>query len=101
MAETFNDKQLQEFAQTFYGYGNYHGDYWFVGMEEGGGDSFQDIANRLDAWSKRGKHELEDIVEYHAAMGVTRFFVKHPINTAVSFYCPKPKRRWHRVGSFR
>lgn len=78
MAETFNDKQLHEFAQTFYGYGNYHSDYWFVGMEEGGGDSFQDVATRLDAWCKRGEHELEDMVEYHAAIGVKCFFDKHP-----------------------
>ena len=30
-----NDELLQHFMTTFYGSGNYSGDYWFVGMEEG------------------------------------------------------------------
>ncbi len=34
----FNDQLLQNFMQRFYGYGTYAGDYWFVGMEEGGGN---------------------------------------------------------------
>jgi hypothetical protein len=36
----FDDQLLERFMCTFYGYGNYRGAYWFVGMEEGGGDSF-------------------------------------------------------------
>lgn len=31
----------------FYGYGNYQADYWFVGMEEGGGDTFDKVSKRL------------------------------------------------------
>lgn len=78
MTEFFDDELLQEFTQGFYGYGNCNGDCWFVGMEEGGGNSFQDIANRSSAWSQRGKRELEDVAEYHAAIGVTCFFDDPP-----------------------
>ena len=40
MEKYFDDSLLETFAETFYGYGNYNGPYWFIGMEEGGGDSF-------------------------------------------------------------
>ena len=48
----FDDTLLADFAQTFYGYGDYNGDYWFVGMEEGGGDSFQYIENCIVTWDR-------------------------------------------------
>ncbi|MEH2372129.1 hypothetical protein [Nostoc sp.] len=63
----FNDELLEKRVDTFYGYGNYQGNYWFVGMEEAGGD-FNDINNRINIWSNRGKQEIEDIAEYHIAM---------------------------------
>lgn len=39
----FNDPLLADFANKFYGYGNYAGDYWFIGMEEDGGNSLVNI----------------------------------------------------------
>jgi hypothetical protein len=77
MTEMFEDQLLQAFMQTFYGYGSYCGAYWFIGMEEGGGGSFYDIANRLDCWCKRGQQELEDVAEYHTALGITRLFAEY------------------------
>ncbi|BAY34333.1 hypothetical protein NIES2107_62380 [Nostoc carneum NIES-2107] len=38
----FDDELLEKIIETFYGYGNYQGNYWFIGMEEAGGD-FKDI----------------------------------------------------------
>lgn len=78
MTERFDDRLLDEFAHTFYGYGNCSGWCWFVGMEEGGGNSFAGIAKRLSAWSKRGKHEVEDLAEFCAEIGITRRFNKTP-----------------------
>ncbi len=78
MTERFDDQLLDEFARTFYGYGNYSGQYWFIGMEEGGGNSFAEIAKRLNAWAKRGKRELEDVAEYHAEVGITHLFSETP-----------------------
>jgi hypothetical protein len=74
----FDDVLLNEFMRGFYGYGNFGGDYWFIGMEEGGGNSFADVHNRLRAWAKRGKRELEDVAEYHAEIGVTHLFGNKP-----------------------
>ncbi len=76
--ELFDDQLLQAFIDGFYGYGNYAGDYWFIGMEEGGGNSFADVAQRLSDWDSRGRNELEDIADYHAAIGAPRFFGDHP-----------------------
>ncbi|HYW17863.1 MAG TPA: hypothetical protein VE956_00880 [Nodularia sp. (in: cyanobacteria)] len=69
----FNDELLEKFIETFYGYGNFQGKYWFIGMEESGGD-FENIQKRIDIWSKRGKKEIEDIAEYHEALGYGESF---------------------------
>ncbi|HEY9835696.1 MAG TPA: hypothetical protein V6D27_02160 [Vampirovibrionales bacterium] len=74
----FDDELLQDFMQRFYGYGTYAGDYWFVGKEEGGGNSFTNICQRLQDWNRRGRLELEDIVAYHAQIGAERYFGPQP-----------------------
>ncbi|MBE9198222.1 MULTISPECIES: hypothetical protein [unclassified Nodularia (in: cyanobacteria)] len=64
----FNDELLEKLIETFYGYGNFQGKYWFIGMEESGGD-FENIQKRINIWSDRGKKDIEDVAEYHIAMG--------------------------------
>ena len=49
-------------------------DTWFIGMEEGGGDSFDDISRRLSVWESRGEHELEDVRDYIFAIGIEKYF---------------------------
>ncbi len=66
-----NDDLLQRRIKTFYGYGNYEGKYWFIGMEEAGGETFENINRRIDTWVKRGEQEIEDVKEYHEDMGVS------------------------------
>ena len=78
MAEQFDDLLLDEFAHSFYGYGNYGGQFWFIGMEEGGGDSFAEVAKRLEAWALRGRREIDDVAEYLAAIGITHLHNDHP-----------------------
>jgi hypothetical protein len=39
---------LEEFITNFYGYGKLKSDYWFVGMEEGGGENIDEIIARLN-----------------------------------------------------
>lgn len=60
--------------QNFYGYGNFQGDYWFVGKEEGSGKSFEEIHKRLLIWHMRGRNTLEDLREYHYAIELTECF---------------------------
>ena len=65
---------IQEFIYGFYGYGAYSAPYWFIGMEEGGGGSLDEIQQQLAAWDARGRRELEDVASYHRAIGITRFW---------------------------
>jgi hypothetical protein len=65
----FNDEILEKRIGTFYGYGNYDGKYWFIGMEEAGGGNFENINFRINTWEKRGKNEIDDVAEYHEDMG--------------------------------
>ena len=69
-----DDQILGKFIHNFYGYGNYLARYWFIGMEEGGGNSVEEINRRLNAWHERGKFELEDVAEYHFAIGIPEHF---------------------------
>jgi hypothetical protein len=78
MTEQFDDLLLDEFAHSFYGYGNYGGQFWFIGMEEGGGDSFAEVARRLEAWALRGRREIDDVAEYLAAIGIKHLHNDHP-----------------------
>lgn len=78
MVSTFDDALLEDFANQHYGFGNFQGGFWFVGMEEGGGESFEDIERRLQTWRKRGRLELDDVAEYHMEMGITYLFRERP-----------------------
>lgn len=73
-----NDQLLEAFLSGFYGFGNYRAPYWLVGMEEGGGDSFEAIARQLDIWDRWGQKELLDVAEYARAMNITRWYGDTP-----------------------
>ena len=62
------------FMRGFFGYGNWKAPLWFIGMEEGGGDTLDEIERRLKSWDGRGRNELEDLHGYHQALGITRHF---------------------------
>lgn len=71
---------LEEFMASFFGYGDLSAPLWFVGMEEGGGESIEEIEARLNAWSTGGKQELEDMAEFHASFGdASRFLPNAPV----------------------
>jgi hypothetical protein len=60
-----NEDLLKDYMTTFFGYGNFKGDYWFIGMEEGGGDTEEEIISRLDKWEIANKPTLFDNYEFH------------------------------------
>jgi hypothetical protein len=73
----FDDALLEALIATFYGYGDYRGRYWFVGMEEGGGRDFAEIAARLASWDRYGRQELGSLG--HWGDGPPHpFFREHP-----------------------
>ena len=76
--QMFDDELLHAFIKRYYGYGNFNAKYWFVGMEEGGGSEFAEIWTRINIWRERGSRELEDVAEYHNAIGITHLFNERP-----------------------
>lgn len=69
-----NETLLSEFADKFFGYGNLKSDIWFIGMEEGGGNTVEDINNRLRNWERNGKRLVENVALYHEALGKGEYF---------------------------
>jgi hypothetical protein len=67
--DSLNDELLEKRIEKFYGYGDYEGQYWFIGMEEAGGD-FKDVNHRLNIWGERECREIDDVVEYHRDLGL-------------------------------
>lgn len=61
------EKEVDEFASGFYGYGDFESPLWFIGMEEGGGHSAGEVTKRIRVWQQRGRLSLEDVAEYHDA----------------------------------
>jgi hypothetical protein len=62
MAEwPLDNEAIEEYIYGFYGHGDYHAPYWFVGMEFGGGGTEAEAASRIQGWHDRGRPELEDL----------------------------------------
>jgi hypothetical protein len=61
---------LRAFMQGFYGYGTYSAPLWFIGIEEGGGNSCDEIERRIAAWDAHGRPEVDDLVRFHEAAKV-------------------------------
>ncbi len=72
----FKETLLSDYMGGFWGYGNLSGDYWFVGMEEGGGDSFDEVNQRVTQWDRRGRNSFEDLYEYHKDISIPKWFRK-------------------------
>ena len=48
-----DDQLILDYAETFFGYGSYDSKYWFVGMEQGGGNRFETVNLELETWRNR------------------------------------------------
>lgn len=62
------EKEIDAFAAGFFGYGDLKAPLWFIGMEEGGGNSAGEVARKIRAWEQRGRMSVEDVAEYHDAL---------------------------------
>ena len=67
---------LEGYKLSFMGFGNPAGKYWFVGIEQGGSDD--QIKDRLRTWHERGRRPIEDLHEYHLAIGQSHWTGKNP-----------------------
>ena len=66
---------LEAYISNYYGYGTWQSDIWFVGMEEGGGKSLEEVQRRLESW-QRNPNNLIDNKEHHERIGLSQFFEK-------------------------
>ena len=62
------DELLLRRMDEFFGYGRYESDYWFIGMEEGGGNSIEEVEQRLARWVELGASELIDNYNFHKTL---------------------------------
>lgn len=76
-AMPLSDSLLQTYIDTFFGYGN-AGDWWLVGMEEGGGNTIQEVETRLALWDSRGHKELEDVSIFSSFPALAKWFTPRP-----------------------
>jgi len=65
-----DDSLLLQYMETFYGYGNLDGKYWFIGMEDGSDGTIAEIVHRLNHWKERGKVTTDDLVAQHTQFGI-------------------------------
>ncbi len=76
-----DNQLLDRFCRSFYGFGNYNGRYWFIGMEEAGGGSETAVSNRLTHWQAQGMPEIEDLVAHATGFGwAEKYFGNRPKN---------------------
>ncbi|MDQ5824967.1 MAG: hypothetical protein M3441_12290 [Chloroflexota bacterium] len=70
---------LESYICGFYGHGSYDANYWFIGMEFGGGGSLEEIVSRVQGWHARGGAELEDLGPNGAGAGSRWFRPPYPL----------------------
>lgn len=65
---------LNDFMATFVGYGSLDAKTWFIGIEEGGGKSTNELMQRVSIWSAQGAGPTLDLFSFHQALGMPQFF---------------------------
>ncbi len=71
-----DDHLLDAFIKGLYGFGNLGAPYWFIGLEEGGGNSLEEIELRISVWEELGRPQVADLLDYHKKIGILKFFEK-------------------------
>jgi len=75
-----NPSTLNNYIESFFGYGRWTAPLWFVGIEEAGGKMGAEIEQRRTVWAKRGHMELEDALTFYPETGNHRW---HGINATL------------------
>ena len=66
-------EKVEKYMNSYYGFGNWNSNIWFVGMEEGGGQDEDEVNKRIESWSTT-KKDLIDNKAHHERIGITQFF---------------------------
>lgn len=85
-----NEERTAYYLNNFFGYGNWNSDFWFVGMEEGGGDILQLVNNKIDSFYNNHYSQESLIDNYHFQINC----VGRPCNEeAIKFLGPRPNNQ--------
>src|SRR5437762_1389355 len=63
------NRLLTDYAEKFFGFGNWGAKIWFVGIEEAGGWREEDVQGRLDSWIQKSRPELADAPTFYPLCG--------------------------------
>ncbi len=63
------DFETENFGNGFLGYGDAQGQWWFIGMEEGGGNTCPEVCARIKYWIDHGRRPLLDLADFCRKMG--------------------------------
>jgi hypothetical protein len=69
------EEALRHWIDNFYGYGSWHARFWFIGYEEGGGETPEEVADKLNYFYKTHAQTdggLCDIREFYKHVAVRR-----------------------------
>ena len=66
--------ELGAFIKGFFGYGDLNAQIWFIGMEEGGGNTFDEIVKRLSIWTHSGSPKTVALYDFHRKLGLSHYF---------------------------
>src|ERR1700752_1863177 len=69
---------LQRYIEQFLGYGSLSAPLWFVGMEEAGGKSTEELKRRVAVWDELGGDPVVDLVDFHQRIGCDQYFGVRP-----------------------
>lgn len=59
MSKKIDPELLEKYVSTLLRFGRAEAPYWFVGLEEGGGNSEEEVAGRLQRWARSGYPEID------------------------------------------
>ena len=68
------DQILRNYIKTFLGYGNFIKPFWFIGMEEGGGNNWGELELRFNTWHRLGAKPIEDLRTFLVEIGQKKWF---------------------------
>src|SRR4051794_35645990 len=60
---------LEAYATEFFGFGRWDAPVWFVGIEEAGNPSPEQLQHRVSIWTQRHQPTLADAPEFYPATG--------------------------------
>ena len=73
-----DDKALKHWIDNFYGYGSWHARFWFVAYEEGGADTPEELADRLNYFYKLQNFDAPGLCDIRELYRHVTFRVEGP-----------------------